>query len=394
MTPEDFDALLRESDPGSPEDVTEQQNDWKRLVARRATTRRRMVVFATAAAILIATGLAWIATNDGGDARIADREEQPVKTQTNRPPELEAPTNRSDGAGESSRDTPEAPEPKEPEPLETLAMLVAKAISGEKAWASTVQEIREADASIQREIIDLVPQLDDILLRDSAIELVCEAADRSERDVLGVWLNKPSTRPTAWGKLVDTSDFRQAVSLTDWARDDRERGMLCRKLVSSGHPQSLDVIAQLALQPQWRTTIRRDVKRLSPAQVRVLTLRMRSQDRNVKMASAFILASLRDDTVERVAASMILGGRYRHPAYLVLLSRNTPQSNAFLMSAGARQDLSPALVSARFHYSAFEDHLKQWLLDSDGEFNEPQTKQDRGRGSSVVRHDRGTDRVS
>ena len=399
MNLDDFDALLRKSDPGAPEQVEQERAEWENLVSRRAAFRRQVITYATAAAILMAVGIGWIALSadrENADfAKLEKRASEAVETRDAAPspsPETLAESNKPSSTERSS----EVPSPDEqPAPLETFASFVEHAgPRWSESWHVAVDELRTAKTSAQREAIDLVPALKEATLRERAIDLVCEAAGTSRRDVLQHWLGWNSTRRSCWTKLVTDGNFGQCVALIDAARDDHERRLLCRKFVSARHTKSLDVLTELASRPQWRTTLRRGIGALTPNQVQALTMRMRSRDRNVQMTSAFILASLQGDTVERVASSMILGGRYRHPAYLVLLSRNTPQSNAFLMSAGARQDLSPALISARHHFSAFEGPLKQWLLESHGESDEPQTKKDRVRRRTFVSRGAGDNGLS
>ena len=382
MNPDDFDTLLRKGDPGVAVDVDAERADWKRLRSHRVDSRRRWFRFATAAAVLLALGLSWQTFNrDREPARITDRRGEERVPEPREQPRPEIPTPElaaNEGAstkGEST--TPSAPE-KATEPIEAFAMFVKKAISKEdNAWSRSVIELRTAHAATQREAIELVPRLEDLFLRERAMDLVCQAAEDSNRDVLRHWLSKPWTRQSAWARLVQEGNFEQCVALTGLARDMDERERLCQKFAGTNDPRLLDTLTRLAMQPPWRIAMRRGLDSLEPQLVRALTMRMRSRDRNEQVASAFILASLRDDTVERVTSSMILGGRYRHPAYLALLSRNTPESQAFLRNASARRDLSPALVSARHHFSVFEGHLKQWLLDTNGEPDEPQTKQDR-----------------
>lgn len=383
MNWDDFDGLLQKGDPGGPDQVTTEREAWDQLVSRRAQRRQNLILFATAALILLASGVGWVATRDGDGALIADvssqdKSENPDHIAGSQPtPDSRATAVRDRTVNESA--VPETLDPEDAKPsspVEAFATYVSKADSEKDLWRDAVDEIRAAEVAQQRKVIDLVPRLKDPALRKTAMNLVCEAAGASSWDVLNRWLARTSTRREAWERLVGAANVDQCAGLVDIARTETERELLCRRLISMQHSKTLDVLTQLALFPQWRSAIRRGVTSLSPDQVHGLMMRMRSRDRSVQLSSAFILASLPGDTVERVASSMILGGRYRHPAYLVLLSRATPQSIAFLTSASARRDLSPALVSARHHFSTFEGHLKQWLLDSNGETDEPQTKQD------------------
>ena len=98
---------------------------------------------------------------------------------------------------------------------------------------------------------------------------------------------------------------------------------------------------------------------------------MRQRDLQTRTAAAFILASVPGDFVDRAVAEMILGRRYQQPAYLVLLSRNTPQARAFLARVSARPDLNAALVSARAHFVPIQPQLQQWISDSQGQTHEP-----------------------
>ncbi|MEL6108164.1 MAG: hypothetical protein AAFU85_19225, partial [Planctomycetota bacterium] len=364
MSPEEFDELLNQVDPGGAREVSRERETWSQLVSRRQRRRHNVVLFATAAVILLALGIAWMVTSDGDGARIAeglppaeaDRSEQEIRAQSGPDPSAADADNRMANEFGMAKPT-ETEDVKPASPREAFAVYVAEADSEDDLWSDAVNEIRTAEVTRQRELINLVPQVKDPALRETAMDLVCEAAGASSREVLRQWLRPTSTRRVAWERLIEDATFDQCTALVDFARRESERDLLCRRLVSTRHPKALDALTRLALSPQWRSAMRRGIPRLEPDQVHALMMRMRSRDRNVQITSAFILASLPGDTVERVASSMILGGRYRHPAYLVLLSRATPQSVAFLQSASARQDLSPALVSARHHFSTFEGHL-------------------------------------
>ena len=375
MKKDDFDSLLRSSDPmrhDAGDTFETSRRHWESLATKRVTFRRRVRAVAALGLCLILAG--------GGVARFASRTtpvavRQPVHSpqpERSRPPQntpsTVQPTERTDlDAGQRSESAPAAATP-----LEVFANFMDDAGEPQSlTWTKAVSDLSRGNSATQRQAIELVPLLKDRERRSNALQLVCEAAGESRRDVLQYWLNRPETRGDAWERLVRDATFDQAVGLVVAAKSPQEKNLLCRRIAESSSPAAADVLVRLAQDASWRSAVRRSASSLNADHIEALTIRMRERDRAVRMAAAFLLSSVEGEAVEQIATSMIFRGRYRQPAYMALLSRNTPQARAFLARAAGRADLAPALVSARLHFANMEQPLRQWIVNSQGEYDEP-----------------------
>ena len=177
-------------------------------------------------------------------------------------------------------------------------------------------------------------------------------------------------RSTAWDRLSDVATLGQSVQLIELAASQGERQQLCRSIAMSSESESVAVLLDLTRDADWRSAVRRSAGQLNAIHIQSLIMLMRERNMSRRTAAAFVLASVPGGQVDQVVASMILGGRFRQPAYLVLLSRDTPQSRAFLAAAASSPELTPALVSARLHFANMEKTLHQWIAESNGANNE------------------------
>nr|WP_143547734.1 hypothetical protein [Rhodopirellula sp. SM50] len=421
MNPDKLDQLLRASDPADSTDhsdagdplLRQSEQQWTVLSRRRVVRRKRVTLCLAAMGLFVILGgsAMWVRNDPGqqdtsvaavtatdlstdrdptdlADAATAQRRTVPIDAPNE--PTMQAdsvsPSQSPRPAGKLADSRPPRPEPvpppaKLPRPtarpgqpvLDRAKQLAEFAAFVDQAgkvdsdsWRQSCDYLAHQDARSQRIVVSLVPQLVDPQQRKKAFDLVCAAAADSQRMVLFHWLAYQSLRAMAFERLASEATVGQSIELIDYAKNDPERTRLCRIIAASPDSRSVEVLLELAHDARWRSAVGTASRELHPSHVQTLIMRMRDRNSPVRTAAAFVLASVPGEQLDQVLASMILRGRFRQPAYLVLMSRDTPQARAFLAQAASRQDLTPALVSARIHFANIQPTLQQWIADSKG----------------------------
>ena len=387
MSFDEFEQLIRQSDPvrqdTEPGDAPQRdpiladaEVSWSDHVDRRYRRYRRHrqfrrigIGFAAAACVLVMFLPAW--WNRPAKPLIAE-----IKLPTeNRDDELnpKIPAGRPietipDSGFSSGSEKPTELDPK----LVSFVKFVENAgpVSSEP-WLRASHELAGQSPQVQRLSINLVGKISEPRQRDRAFELVYLAAGNSRRTVLQHWLSDKSMRQKAWRRLVDESDRDDWGDLTRFAKLPGEREVLLHRMIDQGGIGAIGLLTELTRDAHWRQTIRRSAARLSDRQIQALILQMRVRQKDLRTSTAFILACVPDDRVDIAVTDMVLRRSYEQPAYLVLLSRNTPRARAFLTRASSRPHLSPALSSAKAHFVSIQPQLQQWIADSQGENHVP-----------------------
>lgn len=419
MNQDDFDALIRDADPmresSCDEDslLVHSSDQWQQLSRHRVVVRKRLAVgFALASAVLLMGGAwVWMADRSGqlndqlarSDVGLPAIDSDLAVAPSDRPSPVTQPTDSDElTSEESSAVAMESVAPEDPaEDARHLADVSPKTRSdnrlrkkqrianpevllaefeefvrlagkpGDQTWTSRVLHLSNLGARDQAAAIDLVSEIKNDTLRDRAFQLVCDAAGPTRDVILRRWLADSVIRPLAWERLVTESNLRDASELVELAANHGERELLCRRIAQSPDPFSLELILSFVGDPDWRIAVRETAPFLNPYHIDRLVRLMRQRDLGVRTSAAFVLASIPGPYVDQVVCEMITGGRYRQPAYLVLLSRNTPLARAFLAQAASRPDLTPALVSARVHFANIQPTLSQWINESQGVNDDP-----------------------
>ncbi|QEF97257.1 hypothetical protein Mal15_12960 [Stieleria maiorica] len=409
MNPDELDRLIRRSDPATDarrSDAADpllraSERQWAGLAARRIIIRKRLTLSLAAMGLFVILGgtLQWVAMKSTTTSSHLAAVDAPVNEKAIPAHDADAAANSqaasidaataaasdqtkladaamSDGAASGERLEPAVP-PKRTVPDEDARQLVQFAAFIDRAgefesdtWHQSCDFLARQDARSQRAAIALVPKLVAPQRRERAFELVCAAAAESKRNVMRHWLAQPSLRALAFDRLASDASLRQAIELLPLALTDAERMLLCRTLAVTPEPDGADLLLELAHDPVWRSAVAAAARELHPSHIQSLILRMRERNVPARTAAAFLLASVPGNQLDQVLASMILRGRFQQPAYLALLSRNTPQAKAFLAQAANRRDLSAALVSARVHFATIQPTLQQWIADSKGPHHE------------------------
>lgn len=381
MNPEEFESLLRQFDPGEKPDgsdgkdliLQQSRQQWSRLATRRAVVRRRLSLCVAASAIFAMVGGAtiWIG-RDHRTSRVAESTvEHPIETpHDERIAESPLP---GEDHGAVATLLPEANDRVKSETGRELESLIAfsefveaAGKTGSQSWLDQCGRLARQNPQTQRLAVELVGQLEAEPLRRRAFDLVCQSAGVSEKQVLMHWLSQPNLRMQAWERLVGGATFVELQQMIGQTQTDLERLQLCERIAASPDPNSVGVLLTLAQQSQWRPMVHASADRLDDAKIRQLIMLMRQRNSQIRTAAAFVLASVRDETVDQTVASMVLGRRYQQPAYLVLLSRNTPEARAFLAKAASNPQLNPALFSAQAHFATIQRQLQQWIAESKG----------------------------
>ncbi|MCA9138696.1 MAG: hypothetical protein KDB00_18120 [Planctomycetales bacterium] len=425
MNPDEFDALIRAGDPAANQTssttddpfVGDCHRQWARLVARRRIVRKRVSLCLAAIGLFAVVGgtSLWVTQNidrhGHAVAEVASSNAAPNNSVPNRR-HIEAiqnadldstviasghPHRKSNDARSADLPTKVAeasPRPGSSDPidgnvqghrigsadriepvpsqLDEFATFVEQAGKRDsESWRESRDFLARQTAATQRAAINLVPQLTEPTRRDAAMDLVCDAAGDSERSILKIWLNDQLVAPAAWQRLIEGASFGQSIELIEFAKTENQRTQVCQRIAASTDSRSIDVLLRLTNDPKWRISVGRSAANLHPDQIQLLIMLMRQRSIPMRTAVAFMLASVPGDDVDRVLSSMILRGRYRQPAYLVLLSRDTPQARAFLAQAASTPELTPALVSARMHFANIQQQLSRWISESKGASHEP-----------------------
>ena len=419
MNPDQFDEMIRDLDPGDDSSrlgtddpvLSQSLQQWTELSTRRVVLRTRVSICVAALGVfaLVGASALWIGvdawkddrqfavtpseTDQGlnvgmhtevetGDSRnVASSESPPtLSPPTLSPPTLGPPQISRSAAGDSrtkdnpgeSADALANARPNTPagdlkQRLDEFALFIEQAGPVDSdSWNAAQKYLANQSALTQRAAINFVPKLDDDRQRIRAFDLVCAAAGNSVRSVLAQWLADPLVRPMAWERLVGTESLRHLTEMIPAAQNEHERLQLCHQIASLPSFNSVSVLLSLTREPLWRAAVRSSTTDLHASHIRSLIMLMRERNADLRTAAAFVLASVPGDYVDQVVASMIVGGRFRQPAYLVLLSRDTPQARAFLAQAATRPELTPALVSARMHFATIQPQLQQWIAESKG----------------------------
>lgn len=414
MKPDSLDEWLEASNPitsidgcvETPE-VTASVDQWKRLRGQQLR-RRAWRRFALAASILFAIGgvavsLTW---NREADQSIVVAKIQPQERVAGEVrshlPLAETPVELSSEPNLASKpvvDSNPVPSRAERE-LAEFGQFVQKAgpYLG-KQWNHSAQQLMQMPATTQRRIIDWVPRLKTASQRHRAMMLVCQAAGDSQRGLLIGWLRTPSLREGAWSRLLDGASFEQLNELAALAVTPSQREQICQQVVLATHSkrtrnEATKMLVELAMKPDWRHASSTATKSMSSESIQELVLDLRARDSRTRTAIGFLLASIPGKEIDDYLSSLVLRGLYRQPAYLALLSRNTPDANAFLKHALTQPTLTPAFYSARTHFSNFEPELREWIQQTRGTFNEQteinRTKHDRSMLAATKAFDQET----
>ncbi|MCC9601652.1 hypothetical protein LOC67_13925 [Stieleria sp. JC731] len=393
MQNDELDSLLRQSDPAkSVADplLGESQKHWHQFVMRRQKNRRRLrVALATAAIGLII--LTLIPSNDGD--RVARLQPEDSKELGVREPQNSAAFTPQEklstvndqpaiqdqqtvaavqqNVSSETTQTDSAPKTAADPQLDQFAEFIHKAgPQGSTTWTAAVIQLSNSPAPIQRSTLQLVTEITDPVARQRSFDLVVAAAGNNRQTVLLHWLNAPTVRPIAWSRLISDTPVEAISQLVELAKTDAERVELCKTLARSSQPQAITQLLQLVQNTQWRAAVRTGASELNLQQLPTLIHAMRSNNRDVRIASAFIFASLSNPQIDQQLAELIVSGRYQQPAYIALLSRNTPRAKAFIAQANLQPTLSPSLYSARVNFSAIEKRLLFWIEQAQGKNHE------------------------
>lgn len=428
MNSDEFDALIRQSDPAAKTASTDRagsilrdsESQWIQLSSRRVVVRRRVSLCLAVMGVFAMLGGAafWMGRNrNAGDHEIAAVAPTKIKSDRRAPssddlivaekrlsiPRPAKPLRDSPSIEVANHSRRPASNDRRQRTHRRRAQVAGSAIetkkrmaefaafvdeageAGSDQWMRSITALANRDPQTQREAINQVAQVSDANRRIEAFELVYQAAGDSQRDVLIHWLSSPSLRLLAWNRIAEQSTLEQSVQLIPLATNHGERLKLCQAIAMSPEPESISVLLNLTVDPHWRNPVRLAAGALNPNHIPAFVMLMREKDMPQRTAAAFVLASVPGDLVDQVVASMILGGRYRQPAYLVLLSRDTPQARAFLASAARSPELTPALVSARLHFANIEKTLHQWIAESKGANHERSDTTQRLSPNHVVR---------
>lgn len=399
-------ARILDSEPDSEaaEYFAETRSYWDQLSHRRVKRRRRVQVTITlvslAAVALLAVGAGLVEFGshvsqlaDGRTKSSSSLIQITPETASTAPIENGSPSNVTDRqdepfsrGGVASRDQlPSISGSKATRkdavdklnPVEHFVSAVkAAGQPGTREWKQAVTQLTQATPNTQRLAIDCVAKITVYDLRTTAFQLVCDAAGESETELLSTWLSEPNLRTIAFDRLAATSSTQQRIQLATQARTMQERQILCHHLASSPDPGSVDVMLKWSHHASWRAAIRSSLDQLHPDHVQRLVLALRQRDRSIRTAAAFLLASVPGDSVDRVAASMILEKRYLQPAYIALLARRSPGAQLLLTNVMQQRDLSAAFYSAQLNFQSFTEPLQQWLSESQGQ-NHDTSKQQR-----------------
>ncbi|MCO8124007.1 hypothetical protein NHH03_19845 [Stieleria sp. TO1_6] len=404
MTPDELDRLIRHADPvdsGDSDALLESSRlQWTQLRQRRASARKRLTLSLAALGLFAMLGgiTAWVTSGNQRPGKTVAENTVVDHTKTTQTPSTEvvvaalpetankvaAPSVAASdevvsGAAKTAppEDMPETmPETIQPEPAPSEASIAfanwvdqAGPVDG-AAWRQARVELMRQDDQTQRATIRLVPQLEDARQRARGFLLVTQAAGASQSALLRYWLDDPRMRSLAWRRLTETASLDQAAQMVSLARNNEERLAVCQAITAAGGPQAVMLLLELTHSHAWRTPVRMVCNRLQPTQIRSLVMLMRERDVALRTAAAFLLASVPGRQLDQSVAQMIVDGRFRQPAYLVLLARDTPQARAFLAQAAAQPELTPALVSARAHFATMEEQLQRWIKDSKGTYDE------------------------
>ena len=368
------DDFFKQMDPAGDSCDTllnEGRSSWKVLAAKRRKTlrwRKRGLVAATCA--MIGCCFVYVA-KPSRDATIASLEKRTPSSmsdvQSSSPPPP-APTivrtNRTKKQSKSIKLTLAAFEKE----MNRAGQL------GTTQWKQVVLDLASSPAPIQRQAVELVTKIEDHESKLRAMQLVGEAAGKDESRLLLGWLNQPKTRDAAWQRCVAVSTPNDWQSLRGLARGESEKRILCQRIWQNTEPQSADALVQLAASPQWRQAIRSSARAVPADWTLRLIKQLRQHNVNVRTATAFVLASIPGQQVDRLLAEMVRQGRYRQPCYLTLMSRDTDVAKSFLSYAARQRALAPALVSAQSHFNVMAPKLNHWKELTQGNSHEESRK--------------------
>ncbi|OYP31090.1 hypothetical protein [Rhodopirellula sp. MGV] len=393
MNQDPLDSLLRRADPASGHDdplVDQTRLTWQHYRRRRSVKRRKVkAVFGGAAAMLVFAILAIYNVSESGtklashpSSGASNAIETPNVPVTTGPAVSIPPVDET--AAQSNADKTQL------KPLEQFCLFVDEAgAPASSRWVAACRQLAFHPTTMGRSAVNLVPQINDPTKRERAIELVLNAAGNQSQSVLTAWLDAPSIRYLAWDRLLRLKRIDEMPAMVPLARSDEERTLLCQVIARSEEPVAVRQLLELAQLPLWRKAVRHGVNELHAESVPVLIQFLRSNDREIKLAAAFVVASVPNRQVDNTLAELVLHGWHQQPAYIALLSRNTPNSRAFIARAATQPHLSPSLHSARVNFAAIEKSLQFWIDQTQGQKHEtPETSHSlspESIGTTVVR---------
>lgn len=331
---------------------------WQQLgpERRQRLRRRRFTVIVTTAVTMCLVAFSIESTK----GRI---ESDPVVVDLDKDPITKSPAT----VGSLARSkTSEHAVQREPSPAWFRDRLRLAGVPEDSSWQSVVVDLSKQPAEVQRRIVDWVGSVGSSEQQTRAMQLVGDAAGTGRRELISYWLQQESTRSAALSHALQLADPNELLTLVPFAKSETEKQQLCQAAWRSRNSDAASVLIRLATQPQWRHAIRCSAKPVSGEWVMPLLMRLRQRNWETRTATAFVLASIPGKQFDETVAMMVVQGRYRQPAYLALMSRDTPTAQTFLAQAANHTELAAGLYSARTHFAVMEAQLTRWKNTSQG----------------------------
>ena len=344
-------AMVPEFDP-----VTRQgRQQWKGLSSqrRRRLRRRRFVIVTTVAAVLCLSAINVAKYSELSAPRIARTDSQKQ-------------AKVKDSLIESMK-SPQPSDPPKPSPRWFRDQLQKAGPHKDPSWHAVTVELAKQSVATQRLIISWIAFIDSEAEQIQAMELVGDVAGSDERNLIAYWLQQDSTRSAALTRALVLAQPDELLVLSSFAKSESEKVLLCETAWQSSDLAAADALVKLSAMPQWRTAVRLSALPVTDDWIMPLLMQLRQRDWEARTATAFVLASIPGKHFDEVATKMVVQGRYRQPAYLALMSRNTPAAKAFLAGAANKTELAAGLYSARAHFAVMEAKLIQWKKNSQGD---------------------------
>ncbi|QDV70185.1 hypothetical protein Poly24_39040 [Rosistilla carotiformis] len=387
MLDSELDALLRAADPAQqPISDKAVRQQWTALAATRRQRIRRLRYggLATAACLLMAFGIGWQLgfVGHGNNKQHANVPQKPIAipkqpdstapTTTSRPDRIEPPnttTEPTEMLAETDRQSPTEPTEvlavNEPSLVEQFEQAIAKLpLNNARQRYRIVEQLRRLSRPQQRELLLAVPEIQNQATRRQAMGLISVAAGSDATAVQTAWLSFDSTRDDAWQAMVDRSDASQWDGLIRLAQSDRQKRVLCRKLVVDWQTSGLDRIVELTSAAAWRPAVQIEAAALDPQASQSLLKIIDARSQPQRVAGGFVLAAMKRPEVDRILIQLIVQGRSQMAAYQGLIIRNTTEARQFLAHASVQFELSPAFAAARRRWMAWGPQAFQWVTET------------------------------
>lgn len=387
-----LDALLRQADPGrQPISVESTRSHWVTLAASQRRRRRQFAIagFATAACLLLTFGIKrqFDAMNSMEQDRIATSDPLPripSKAVVTPSPDAIAssdpeptvqvaqPDGQSDGPEGMIEATDTAPQVASETVTPTKITLVDRLVQTLKTLPETdrlarvqfVHQVRQLTPPQQRDLVKGIPLIENDAVRRQAMAVIIEAAGSDAFDVQIAWLAFDSTREDSWVALVHQSDVARSARLLPYAKTDRQKRLLCQKWVAQWNVGGLKPLIDLATVSSWRVAVQAESANLDAQACLALIRGVDAGDLQQRVASAFVLAAMRQPEVDSMLIQSIIQGRNQLPAFQGLIARDTTAARQFLALSVTRYDLSPAFAAARRRSLKWGPQAFQWVTET------------------------------